>query len=439
MRYMLLCIVVMNIDYTNMEVLKERSKCEIGSEVHCYGKEITYIPTDLPRNLTKLVITEANIEYISKEWLDPYRPHLRDITLSNLPYLRDIEQGTFANIPNLRTLYISHAPRLKYLSGLLKGVTSSTFYSLRIVFTGLVEVPELHHLTENNTMFLLDLDHNEIERLPSNSIRIVAEQVTINFNSRLVVIEDHAFNGSQIAELSMHSNYKLTEINELAFKGLKSLRILDLSQSAIKKLPTEGLEDLETLKIEDTPTMQTIPSIYDLKNLRAAKLTHSFHCCAFRYPAQHDPERHAQYEENMKKICEELRKYKIGHKSARKKRSISKTRVYAGELRLDTLKEDNADWSLNSVHQQKYNHQKNEDEDDFFNLDSSEESEEEEELGIFHSKPTEVNSTQTDPHCGRISFQTPEVECMPDPNALNPCEDIMGVEWLRISVWCVVG
>ncbi|CAH2014454.1 unnamed protein product [Acanthoscelides obtectus] len=177
MRYMLLCIVVMNIDYTNMEVLKERSKCEIGSEVHCYGKEITYIPTDLPRNLTKLVITEANIEYISKEWLDPYRPHLRDITLSNLPYLRDIEQGTFANIPNLRTLYISHAPRLKYLSGLLKGVTSSTFYSLRIVFTGLVEVPELHHLTENNTMFLLDLDHNEIERLPSNSIRIVAEQV----------------------------------------------------------------------------------------------------------------------------------------------------------------------------------------------------------------------------------------------------------------------
>ncbi|CAH2003751.1 unnamed protein product [Acanthoscelides obtectus] len=107
----------------------------------------------------------------------------------------------------------------------------------------------------------------------------------------------------------------------------------------------------------------------------------------------------------MKKICEELRKYKIGHKSARKKRSISKTRVYAGELRLDTLKEDNADWSLNSVHQQKYNHQKNEDEDDFFNLDSSEESEEEEELGIFHSKPTEVNSTQTDPHCGRISFQ----------------------------------
>lgn len=35
-------------------------------------------------------------------------------------------------------------------------------------------------------------------------------------------------------------------------------------------------------------------------------------------------------------------------------------------------------------------------------------------------------------------FRAPEVECHPEPNALNPCEDIMGVSWLRISVWCVV-
>nr|CAH7750301.1 unnamed protein product [Callosobruchus chinensis] len=244
----------------------------------------------------------------------------------------------------------------------------------------------------------------------------------------------------------MHSNYRLTEIKEFAFKGLRSLRILDLSQSSIKQLPTEGLQDLETLRIEGTPTMQTIPSIYDLKNLRAAKLTHSFHCCAFRYPAQHDPEKHAQYEENMKKICEELRKYKIGHKSTRKKRSVSKIRIYAGEMKLDTLKEYNPNWSSNAVHNRisqnysKHGHWKNVEDEGTFSIESSEENldEEGEDLGVFHSSPTEVNSTQTDPLCGRLTYQTPEVECMPDPNALNPCEDIMGVEWLRISVWCVV-
>lgn len=38
----------------------------------------------------------------------------------------------------------------------------------------------------------------------------------------------------------------------------------------------------------------------------------------------------------------------------------------------------------------------------------------------------------------KIYFRAPEVECYPEPNALNPCEDIMGASWLRISVWCVV-
>lgn len=28
--------------------------------------------------------------------------------------------------------------------------------------------------------------------------------------------------------------------------------------------------------------------------------------------------------------------------------------------------------------------------------------------------------------------------CHPEPDALNPCEDVMGFEWLRISVWLVV-
>lgn len=33
---------------------------------------------------------------------------------------------------------------------------------------------------------------------------------------------------------------------------------------------------------------------------------------------------------------------------------------------------------------------------------------------------------------------TPHVHCTPSPDALNPCEDIMGYDWLRVSVWFVV-
>lgn len=30
-----------------------------------------------------------------------------------------------------------------------------------------------------------------------------------------------------------------------------------------------------------------------------------------------------------------------------------------------------------------------------------------------------------------------DVKCWPQPDALNPCEDIMGFYWLRVSVWLV--
>lgn len=31
-----------------------------------------------------------------------------------------------------------------------------------------------------------------------------------------------------------------------------------------------------------------------------------------------------------------------------------------------------------------------------------------------------------------------DVQCYPEPDALNPCEDVMGSQWLRASVWLVV-
>lgn len=31
-----------------------------------------------------------------------------------------------------------------------------------------------------------------------------------------------------------------------------------------------------------------------------------------------------------------------------------------------------------------------------------------------------------------------DVKCFPSPDALNPCEDVMGSQWLRTSVWIVV-
>lgn len=45
---------------------------------------------------------------------------------------------------------------------------------------------------------------------------------------------------------------------------------------------------------------------FHTQNLRVAWLTHSFHCCAFKFPQRHDPYRHAQrikYLADLHKKC----------------------------------------------------------------------------------------------------------------------------------------
>lgn len=37
-----------------------------------------------------------------------------------------------------------------------------------------------------------------------------------------------------------------------------------------------------------------------------------------------------------------------------------------------------------------------------------------------------------------VSNRKIDVKCFPSPDALNPCEDVMGSQWLRTSVWIVV-
>lgn len=78
----------------------------------------------------------------------------------------------------------------------------------------------------------------------------------------------------------------------------------DLSQTSIKKLPTLGLQDLEILKLENTFTLKEFPSVYNFKNIKEARLTYPYHCCAFKFPATHDPKEFAKYQDMFKKDME---------------------------------------------------------------------------------------------------------------------------------------
>lgn len=61
-------------------------------------------------------------------------------------------------------------------------------------------------------------------------------------------------------------------------------------------------------------------------------------------------------------------------------------------------------------------------------------------FGQFHQPYSNITSGGFvfDAICGNISEEISEIKCYPAPDALNPCEDVMGYVALRISVWIVV-
>ncbi|XP_052741383.1 lutropin-choriogonadotropic hormone receptor isoform X2 [Bicyclus anynana] len=324
----------------------------------------------------------------------------------------------------LRSLSITQAPLLHRIAPL---PPLPELRTLMITTSGLVEVPNLSHVHDNDVanrsqqyLQAVDLEANHIRRIPSHALRIRADQVSLNYNL-IEEVPAHAFKNSQISKLSFKGNTKLRRLDDLAFAGNLVLRQLDLSNTGVTSLPTKGLENLETLKIEKTPSLKYIPSIYDFRNLREAFLTHHFHCCAFQFPERHNPARHKLYETQiavMKQKCNQNDKNPT--QDPRKRRS-----TYSEKL--PTLSSDANDTSTASYEYQSW---------------GSEEysgSLEDEELENFHEPVNGSLGVAYSVECGNFSLsRRREVLCTPQPDALNPCEDVMGWSWLRASVWFVV-
>ncbi|XP_060803417.1 follicle-stimulating hormone receptor-like [Amyelois transitella] len=358
--------------------------------------------------------------------------HVEHITIMNAPKLKYIAVEDFSKMPRLKSLYITQAPMLEKVDPL------PTMLELRTVIitsSGLTEVPNLSrvHPVKNDSIPYLqavDLDGNQIKRIPAHALRIRADQVSINYN----MIEDipaFAFKYAQISKLSLKGNVKLSHLDENAFAGNLLLRQLDLSFTAITSLPTAGLEKLQSLKIENTPSLKYIPSIYDLRHLETADLTHSFHCCAFAYPERHDPARHKLHEmqvELMTQACKtELTK-------SRKRRSLAPIRPISLESPSRKTIGPYDDSISSSVEDFGTTIQGDADME-FMYSDSNEELADDD---SFHELVEADLSKGYVAMCGNFSVTRPDVICRPMPNALNPCEDVMGWSWLRASVWFVI-
>ncbi|XP_009575273.1 PREDICTED: thyrotropin receptor isoform X3 [Fulmarus glacialis] len=342
---------------------------------------------------------------------DDYKITCRDIHfIPSLP-----EDTQTLEIRNLRNLdYIDpdafkNLPLLKYLG---------------IFNTGLKAFPDLTKIYSSDVNFLLEIADNPfMTSVPANAFHgLCNESLTLKlYNNGFTSIQGHAFNGTNLDAIYLHKNKYLEVINDDAFLGVHSgPTLLDVSRTAVANLPAKGLESLKELMAKNTWTLKKLPAVKIFLQLMRADLSYPSHCCAFK---------------SWKKtsgILEYLTCNQSGSHSFRKRRSVKALRGpfykdYAEEYtdHTDTVYDKNTKFT--NFHENSHY---------YIFLEGHGEGN----LGFGQElKNPQMEDVQTfDSHydypvCGGNE----DVICTPEPDEFNPCEDIMGYQFLRIAVWFV--
>ncbi|KAL0967579.1 hypothetical protein UPYG_G00254040 [Umbra pygmaea] len=367
--------------------------------------------------------------------------------------------GTVQGTKELGAREIRNARSLSYIDPEAFKNLPNLIY-LGIFNTGLTSFPDLTNIHSDDLNFMLEIaDHPYISEIPANSFRGITNQLlTVTmYNNGFTDIHHHAFNGTKLDSVYLHRNKRLTKMDERMFAGTVSgPMLLDVSETAVWSLPSAGLESLRKLIARSAWNLKKLPPITTFKHLSTADLTYPSHCCAFK-----SLKRKRVLVEYI--ICNITAHYDQPHKRSvdpltvpflqadpasgdaadqHEKMSLGPIRVpglqgdAAGDaadqepsegsirdgLFIDTLGETRRDFHSN-LHYHAYFGGQMDDDVGF---------------GETLKNPQEETGQDFDSRYDYVVCEEGvEVTCAPAPDEFNPCEDIMGFSFLRVSVWFV--
>ncbi|XP_071337079.1 lutropin-choriogonadotropic hormone receptor [Trachinotus anak] len=293
--------------------------------------------------------------------------NLSEISIQNTRNLMHIGRRTFNNLPKLHYLSISN--------------------------TGIKVFPDITSINSLESEFILDIcDNLYLQEIPPNAfIGLTNEYVTMNlFNNGIREIHDHAFNGTKIDKLLLKNNRNLRTIHRDAFKGATGPGVLDVSATALTKLPPQGLESVQVLLAQSAYALKSLPPLQGLWSLREAHLTYNSHCCALLTWDTHRDFPINPAWTNGSTYCDE------SDPSARAQRVIGGSADTALAMKVPFFSDV-----------------------DFFVKDEG--------FGEVHFHYPELDFCPT----------RPTLLCTPEADAFNPCEDIAGFSFLRVAIWFI--
>ncbi|XP_004627748.1 follicle-stimulating hormone receptor isoform X2 [Octodon degus] len=253
-------------------------------------------------------------------------------------------------------------------------------------------LPNLHEIRIEKANNLLSINPEAFQNLPNLRYLLISntgikhlpavhkiqslQKVLLWLNKNgIQEVHNCAFNGTQLDELNLSDNGNLEELPSGVFQGASGPIILDISRTRINSLPNHGLENLKKLRARSTYNLKKLPSLEKFVALMEASLTYPSHCCAFA---------------NWRRQISEL--HPICNKSFLRQEVDAMTQT--GAQRGPPAEDDEPSYGMGS-----------------------------------------------DPMYGEFDYdlckEVVGVTCSPEPDAFNPCEDIMGHNILRVLIWFI--
>ncbi|KAL7383751.1 hypothetical protein ABVT39_016846 [Epinephelus coioides] len=203
---------------------------------------------------------------------------------SNTIRCNNVTEGSAQTISSRdKRLFLYHLP--------LHTITSHSFEGLkrvqRIEIAQSVTLENIEALAFNNLLNLseMSISNTGMKVFPDiTSINSLESEFILDICDNLYLLEipPNAFAGltKEYVTMVLKNNRNLRVIHRDAFKGATGPGVLDVSATALTKLPPQGLESVLVLLAQSTYGLKSLPPLQGLWSLREAHLTYNSHCCA---------------------------------------------------------------------------------------------------------------------------------------------------------------
>uniref|UniRef100_A0A668T6W1 Thyrotropin receptor n=1 Tax=Oreochromis aureus TaxID=47969 RepID=A0A668T6W1_OREAU len=182
-----------------------------------------------------------------------------------------ISENAFANLANISQIYISDDSTLRYLE-------RHSFYNLsRVTHIQLNGIKTLSYIDQDAFKNLPNLKYLGITNTGLTTFPELQHIHSSQEHFILYVAFSHKYSGFLLIFSVLNSN-GVKEIQDYAFNGTK-LEEVDLSDTKVHSLPSIGMKNIEKLQAKNTWALKMLPSFRAFVHLQSAELTFPSHCC----------------------------------------------------------------------------------------------------------------------------------------------------------------